>query len=802
MPGRHLKPTANAAKRLPEHSPRERHHHRSSHHKVHNRKSKGKHKHRKHHEDKGQVEEEDEMEEEDVAPITLDKLTKQLDDLHAWADNTMRTALERFDTKDYGYSINSLTRIIQKLKLILGLKSNHMALLESSPFTIKKRDEIVVPPEESSFPFVDDTAKLSYCFYKRAQCNYHLQKFQFASADVTVALGVCPTSPLLPQLFLLKGLALSSLQQFVDASKMFLEGLKHSPYDGDLKMHFHNSVKAMKQQYHVFSAPTNGSGGAGVGNPTALFDLGGSGFDETLEETLGGRGQIKNPEKGYKDRHANSLINRTSGFVRIHDLLEDEIKFWATYGVYLAKNDIKTDSYSVVNEFKEVLKEVFLHYAEGPDPIEELGAIRVDEKSKGRKSIHQKLAKRKSTKTNGGSTKNLGEGAEKKKERKHTLKGAAKQIMSELAKHGYVRDKSGNGTTANGLKVAELDKSEDQKDAQIASMIKESNEHEAFLPIFVKRSMTGSQFIAACLESGAITMEFGIDHALDALKHVARGIKAHENKLNQHHHHHHHAHLHKVESSGGREEGRGTHLSVEAMLRKVDTESEREISESSESSESSDSDSYSSFNSESQSDSEHEYDAEDLEEELGVEDKLEDFKLSGVTGLSQAYVFASEYTLLFPHFVECITRVILARYGPVVPNEVLERFKKDQEEWNNISNREGDDDNGDDGLGGIAGRGLRGRRRTKARIPGMDGLGGGGGPQPPGGRNRGGGPGDRKWSNVSTSSSNQRRPSHLSNNSAGMANAGMRFGSQQALGFLQQGNDTLKSIASLAVRLR
>ena len=448
-----------------------------------------------------------------------------------------------------------------------------------------------------------------------------------------------------------------------------------------------------------------------------------------------------------------------------------------------------------------LLKEIFLHFAEGKDPIEDVGAIRVDETSK-RKSVHQKLLKKKNTKVSlGASSKNLGEGGEKKKERKHTLKGVAKHIISDLAKLGYVKNR--NGETVNGLKVSENCENEEQKDANIASMVKESNEHVAFSPIFVRRSLTGSQFIAACLESGVITTEYGIDHALDALKHVGRKIKAHENKLNSHHHHHHsHHQAVQVEGIGG-EEG-GGYSSVKAMLRNVDTESEEEEEESDNSE--SESDSYSSFNSESQSDSEHEYDAEDLEEEVGVEDKLgEGFKFIGLTALSQAYVLASEYTLLFPHFVECIMRVSLARYGPVVPKEILESWKKDQEEWKNISKTEGEDDGADDGLGGIAGRGLKGRRRTRARIAGMDGP--GGGPQPPGGRNRGGGLADRKWSNVSaagSSNSNQRRPSHMSNNSKGMANPnpGLRFGSQQALGFLKQGNEVSKSIALMAVRLR
>jgi len=718
--GKQHRPTISPGKGRAGHPPRERHHHGSGHHKHHRSKTKySKHKHRKHQEDKDEAEEEeDENEEEDVAPISFDDLTKKLDDLHVWADKTMLDALWRFETKDYGYCINSITRIIQvsfyisfwftlsssraplthrphpqwpneqKLKLLVGLKNTNMVLLEKSPFHLPSKDPLnEVPPEGSPFPFVDDTAKLSYCFYKRAQCHYHLQKFQFASSDITVALGICPTSPLLPQLFLVKGLALSGLQQYVDASKMFLQGLKHSPYDKDLNLHFHYAVKAMKQQYHVFSAPTNGSGGPDVGNPTAMFDLGGSGIGDGMleKESMVEGTKIKNPEKGYSDRHANSLINRTSGFVRIHDILDEEIKFWATYGVYLAKKEIKTESYVVVSDFKDMLKDIFLHFCEGPDPIEELGAARVEERGKGgRKSLHQKAQKKRSQ----SSAAKTSDGIEKKNKRRPTLKDAAKNVIDKLAKLGYPGgQRNADGVTVNGLQGVRVD--EQKKEEIIANMIKASNEHEAFMPIFVRRSLTGSQFIAACLESGIITKKYGLDNALNTLKHVTRKIKAHENKLNKHHHHSHHHEQQQQEQA----EGESENVSMEAMLARLDLECQEDESDSISSE--SESDSYSSFDSESQSDSEQEYVAEDIGD---IEDDIEGYKLEGgATDLTQAYVFASEYTLLFPHFVECMMRIILFRYGPVVPKEILENWKRDQEEWNNLSQSREED--GDDNRG-------------------------------------------------------------------------------------------------------
>ena len=68
-----------------------------------------------------------------------------------------------------------------------------------------------------------------------------------------MAIRTSNDSPLLPQFLLLKGLSLASLHEHADASNTFLLGLKLAPYDNDLNIHFHISLKAVKQQYHSYS---------------------------------------------------------------------------------------------------------------------------------------------------------------------------------------------------------------------------------------------------------------------------------------------------------------------------------------------------------------------------------------------------------------------------------------------------------------------------------------------------------------------------------------------------------------------
>ncbi len=96
----------------------------------------------------------------------------------------------------------------------------------------------------------------------------------------------------------------------------------------------------------------------------------------------------------------------------------------------------------------------------------------------------------------------------------------------------------------------------------------------------------------------------------------------------------------------------------------------------------SESDSYSSF------DSENSDESEDDEGEGFDESELEWNDGTHLT-LENAYVHASHHSLLFPHFVECVVRLIFLRYGAVVPQPVLDSWRQDQEDYERYYGGEG-----------------------------------------------------------------------------------------------------------------
>ena len=104
----------------------------------------------------------------------------------------------------------------------------------------------------------------------------------------------------------------------------------------------------------------------------------------------------------------------------------------------------------------------------------------------------------------------------------------------------------------------------------------------------------------------------------------------------------------------------------------------------------SETDSYSSFDSEA---SASEYgDESDQEKISNKEYDTNHFKNpdGSQLDLKTANVHASEYTLLFPHFIECVVRLILLRYQPVVSQNIVDAWMKEQEEFAKALNRGGD----------------------------------------------------------------------------------------------------------------
>lgn len=196
--------------------------------------------------------------------------------------------------------------------------------------------------------------------------------------------------------------------------------------------------------------------------------------------------------------------------------------------------------------------------------------------------------------------------------------------------------------------------------------------------------MSGHQYLKFCLSSGLINeTTFSFDVALMVLKKVTKNVRAHAEHRHVHHHHSHHVH-----SQGGGDM----------------SESESET------------DSYSSFDSEA---SAEELDDESDDEEKSSKKKEYDkeyFKNpdGSPLDLKTANVHASEYTLLFPHFIECVVRLILLRYQPVVSKAVVDAWVKEKDEF---AKNFGDDRGSIDGR--RYSRATRGDDKSASSIPGI-----------------------------------------------------------------------------------
>ncbi|GMH85354.1 hypothetical protein TL16_g10203 [Triparma laevis f. inornata] len=606
------------------------HHHHHNHHGKHHH-----HHHRKHKETPEESPEEAREREKERAMIGYLQLhsskkienepdidtvetNRQIQKLVDAADRTVTDSIPFFKRKHYMECSLALSRAMQEMYLAQALIEKRDNALKAS--TVKLRDRGSVSGNVwggggqagdggQGNENKDIDRKIAYVMYKRGQCSHHLQNFQSAVEDCTESIARDPTSPYIGMVFLLKGLSLGCLGQFANSSATLLHGLKIAPYDLSLRAAFDQNVSNMKQQYHKYST-----------DPAA-----------NRETLTGAKKTNAHPERGYNDRQVNSLLSRVSSTLPLSSLIQEEVSFWATYGVYLAKRELKEDTYKLVVVYKEVLKGVFERFCKLPS-----GIVRP-------------------TASVGGS---VGGGA-----RRPTFKDAAKLVMQQ----GRRRSSRENQVlkTANGLQ-SEGVRSAIQKNQEVAETVKASSMHVAFKPVFLKRQMTGVQYLEFCTASGLIDPKyrnFGYETALDVLKKVTKNVRLHMAKQSSHHHHSHHVH------HGGGGEG--------------DSDSESET------------DSFSSFDSEASEDEFGDEDDDD-DEEVGKDKEFEELvKAEGETlDIDRASVRASEYTLLFPHFIECIVRLILLRYEPVVPKEIVETWKRDQEDYMNTM-RGGGDGGGD-----------------------------------------------------------------------------------------------------------
>ena len=107
-----------------------------------------------------------------------------------------------------------------------------------------------------------------------------------------------------------------------------------APYDQSLREAFDQSILSMKQQYHSFSTI----------KPQA---------------SVGQKGIDAHPDRGFRDRHANGLLSRVSSSLPVSSLMMEEVTFWAMYGVFLAKKELKEEMFKVIQAYKGVLKGVF-----------------------------------------------------------------------------------------------------------------------------------------------------------------------------------------------------------------------------------------------------------------------------------------------------------------------------------------------------------------------------------------------------------------------------------------------------------
>ena len=75
---------------------------------------------------------------------------------------------------------------------------------------------------------------------------------------------------------------------------------------------------------------------------------------------------------------------------------------------------------------------------------------------------------------------------------------------------------------------------------RLHSLVVASSENVAFTPVFLKRQMSGHQYLTFCLSSGLINeTTFSYDKALMVLKKVTKNVRAHAEHHVRHHHSHH-----------------------------------------------------------------------------------------------------------------------------------------------------------------------------------------------------------------------------------------------------------------------
>ena len=279
-------------------------------------------------------------EEEDVGPaIDVEEINRQINKNKGEAERDVEESITFFKKKSYAACQNLLSRALHQLQIAQVLVEKRDGVLKKGPVKIHRasvsstvvqgggsdsaNSGLTVVASEKTAPLstnlneVDEINKsISYILFKRAQCSQHLQSFHAAVSDCTSSISLDPNSAYIGMVFLLKGLSLGCLSQHADASSTFLQGLKVAPYDQSLRDAFNQSVLSMKQQYHSFAS-------------------------NKREASAGRRGTNAQPEKGFRDRHANSLLARVSSSLPVSSLIQEEVAFWAMYGVYLDKKEVR-----------------------------------------------------------------------------------------------------------------------------------------------------------------------------------------------------------------------------------------------------------------------------------------------------------------------------------------------------------------------------------------------------------------------------------------------------------------------------
>ena len=65
------------------------------------------------------------------------------------------------------------------------------------------------------------------------------------------------------------------------------------------------------------------------------------------------------------------MLKKANGYIRINDLLQEEINFWSSYGVYLVREELKTELLETLFDYKSVLVKIFTTYSSYDVTLEE-----------------------------------------------------------------------------------------------------------------------------------------------------------------------------------------------------------------------------------------------------------------------------------------------------------------------------------------------------------------------------------------------------------------------------------------------